>query len=719
MASRKLLAVVGATLVAAFTSAGAVLVPASADAAFPHYNHVFLVIEENHDYSQIIGNPDAPVINALAADYGLATNYAGVADPSEPNYVAMLGGSPFGIADDEPYFFPGHTIAQPNLMSQLEAAGLTWKGYFQGMPYPGYRGYCFPAKCNGIPDSDTQYVAKHNGIPSFANMQTPAAYAKQTPYGQLAGDLSSGKVANLSYIIPDECHDMHGAPPWCVDSGEPGSIVDNYLVATGDAFVRHTVGAITSSPVWAHGNNAIVVTFDEGEEATDKVATIVITNHGPRGLTDPTAYNHYSLLRSLEETFGVGCLQESCATTPMAPLFNVSGSSSTPALPAPVVPAPDGSETVSATGSPVKGSPQSLSNSSKWQVVSSPNLSTLDNVLASVSAASASDAWAVGTYYPPSNPEVLATLGMHWDGKRWSAYALPDVGPNENALLGVSELPDGSAWAVGYFANAAFHQRSLVEHFDGSRWQVVPNPDPGPRGDILYAVKALSANDVWAVGAQRDARGIWHPLAEHWDGGSWSVVSTPDPGNDVLLYALSTSSSNDVYAVGQSGSAFPSQTLLEHWDGNAWSVVKTEEDQTESLDPFGLEASGGHVTVVGARESDTSPFTTLVESGSATGVGLLNAPSRGTGENDLFGATTAADGSTWAVGWYIEPQTLLHRTLVEHGVNGHWSLDESPNPGTEENGLAAVSSVPGGGLWAVGITTNSEGNPATLVEFHR
>src|SRR5262249_21444981 len=161
-------------------------------------------------------------INALAAGYGSATRYTGVGDPSEPNYVAMLGGSTFGISDDDPYFFPGHTINQPNLLSQLEAAGKTWKGYFQGMPYAGYRGYCFPAKCNGIPDSDTQYVAKHNGIVTYANMQTPAEFAKQNPLPQLSTDLASGQIPNFSHIVPDECTDMHGAPPWCVDSGKSG-----------------------------------------------------------------------------------------------------------------------------------------------------------------------------------------------------------------------------------------------------------------------------------------------------------------------------------------------------------------------------------------------------------------------------------------------------------------------------------------------------------------
>src|SRR5215469_17497345 len=75
--------------------------------AFPQYDHVFLIIMENEDYNQVIGNQFAPIMNALAKDYGLATNYRGVADPSEPNYVAMLGGDFFGISSDDPYWFPG------------------------------------------------------------------------------------------------------------------------------------------------------------------------------------------------------------------------------------------------------------------------------------------------------------------------------------------------------------------------------------------------------------------------------------------------------------------------------------------------------------------------------------------------------------------------------------------------------------------------------------
>jgi hypothetical protein len=692
---------------------------AGAATAFPHYDHVFLIVMENHNYNQIIGNTEAPEINALAKDYGLATRYSGVSDPSEPNYVAMLGGSDFGINSDDPYFFPGHTVNQPNLMSQLDQAGLSWKGYFQGMPYAGYRGYCFPAKCNGIPDSDTQYVAKHNGIVNFANEQNATEFAKMQPYSQLASDLASGSVPNLSYIVPDECHDMHGAPPWCLDSGKFGGTDDNWLVATGDAFVGSTVNAITSSPVWSSGNNAIVVTFDEGNFATDTVPTIAITNHGPRGVTDNTSYNHYSLLASLQDAFGLGCLQNSCSATPMTPLFNPSGPSTTPALPAPVTPAPDGTDSVSPTGAAVKGKPVTLGSSGGWQVIPSPSIGNLDNNLDAVSAGSAKDAWAVGDYYPSNNPVVLQNLAEHWDGSTWTAYPLPDVGPNENTLLGVSELGSGSTWAVGYYVNSHYKQQTLIEHWDGSSWQVLPAANPGATGDILYGVAALSDRDVWAVGGQEDAGGVWHPLAEHWNGSKWSTMPTPDPnGGGNLLYAVTAVSGNKVYASGQSGSGFPSQALAEQWNGTNWSQLASPVDASESLDPFGSTATPSTLTLVGARESDTTPFSTLVASGSPSTLALQSSPSNGSGENDLFAATTAADGSTWAAGWYIDPSSGNHETLTEQGVGGQWSLVPSPNPGANgDNGLAGIGAIPGGGLWSVGIATNN-GNPSTLIEYH-
>jgi phospholipase C len=287
----------------------------------PRYQHVFLIMMENHSYNEIIGNPLAPKINALAQTYGLATNYFGVTHPSEPNYVASIGGSFFGIQDDNSYLI--NKIDAPSLASQLEDAGLTWKTYQQALPFPGYTGTRFPTS------GPTLYASKHNPFLNFANIQSnPAELQKIVPDTQLAADLQSGDVPNLSYIVPDQCHDMHGTT---------GCSGDATLLPEGDAYVSHTVNAIMASDTWQHGNNVIVVTWDENDFSTDTpngccnataggghVATIVIADHGSRGVTDGTAYNHYSLLQTIEIAFHLGCLQNTCDTVnvrPMAPLL--------------------------------------------------------------------------------------------------------------------------------------------------------------------------------------------------------------------------------------------------------------------------------------------------------------------------------------------------------------------------------------------------------------
>jgi hypothetical protein len=688
--------------------------------SFPQYDHVFLLIMENENYNQVIGNQHAPILNALAQDYGLATNYRGVADPSEPNYVAMLGGDLFSVSGDDPYWFPGQTVNANNLMSQLEGAGKTWRGYFQNMPYPGYRGYCYPDKCNGIPDADTQYVTKHNGIVNFANLQTPTELGKMFPFTQLSADLAAGSVPNFSYIVPDECHDMHGAPPWCVDSDNTGTVQQSWLIAQGDKFAGSVVNMITSSSTWKSGNNAIVITFDEGNTATSQIATIVITNHGPRGVIDSASYNHYSLLASLQQAFGLGCLVNSCSASPIAKLFAITGSTDVPTLPPPFN-FPTSSDTISAQGAGKPAAAASLTGSG-WTVVPSVSFGSRDNVLAGVSAASLNDAWAVGAYYPSSS-NVLATLAHHFDGTRWTAFPLPNVGAQENVLYAVSMPTSGRAWAVGYFVNGRFQQQTLIEHFNGAVWSVVPSPSPGALQNILFGVAAITDSDAWAVGAEQDANGLWHTLTEHWNGSAWSVVSAVDAGSSGnQFYALKALATDDVYAVGQqSGAGFPSQALVEHWNGKSWSVVSSPSDASASALPLGITATSSTVTFVGEQETDTAPYTTYVAAGAPGSESIQTTPNAGTGENDLFAVTTAADGSTWTVGWDINTSTGNHDPLILQGKHGAWSLVLSPSLGAgTDTGFAAITAIPGGGMWAVGVTAppNGGGSYSTLIEFH-
>jgi hypothetical protein len=433
---------------------------------------------------------------------------------------------------------------------------------------------------------------------------------------------------------------------------------------------------------------------------------------------DNTPYDHYSLLASMEDAFGLPCLQNACTATPMTPLFTVTGSSTTPTLPPPAAEVPNGNNSISAQGSPVKGTKTSLNCASGWQQVSSPSIGSLDNNLTGVSAASATDAWAVGDYYTSNNPFVLVNMAEHWDGSTWSEYPLPNVGSNQNTLLGVSELPSGSTWAAGYYTDATWVDQTLIEHWNGSQWSVIPSPSVGTGANILFGIAALSDTDVWAVGVTVDAGDVTHPLTLHYDGTNWSVVPNVDPnGGGNTLYALDAVSSNSVYAVGQTGTSFPSQALIEHWNGTSWSQLASPADSTESLTSLGVTGSDTNLTAVGDRESGTAPYTTEVASGSPSSLSLVSSPSISGDENDLFGATTAPDGSVYAVGWTADPSTGNYSSLIEHEVNGQWSIDSTPNPGTSANGFAGVTGIPSGGVWAVGVLAN-KGNNATLVAYH-
>jgi hypothetical protein len=338
---------------------------------------------------------------------------------------------------------------------------------------------------------------------NFAELQTPAEFGKMFPFTQFSADLAAGAVPNFSYIVPDECSDMHGAPPWCVDSDNTGTVEQSWLIAEGDKFAGSVVNQITSSSMWQSGGNAVIVTFDEGATATSQVATIVITNHGPRGITDNTSYNHYSLLASVQQTFGLGCLVNSCTATPMAPLFAITGSTSIPTLPPPFN-FPTSSDTISAQGAGKQAAAVSLSGLTGWTVVPSYSFGSLDNDLAGVAAASASDAWAVGAYYPSSS-NILATLAEHFDGTRWTAYPLPNVGMEENTLLAVSMPSTGVAWAVGYCQRqvpAANSRRTLQRH------GLVARSEPGARGGVGQWLRRHHCHSVRRnVGRGRNSAG--------------------------------------------------------------------------------------------------------------------------------------------------------------------------------------------------------------------
>ena len=179
---------------------------------------------------------------------------------------------------------------------------------------------------------------------------------------------------------------------------------------------------------------------------------------------------------------------------------------------------------------------------------------------------SASDVWAVGYSGDPSYTP-LQTLTEHWNGTNWSIISSPSPGTyNGNVLNAVAAISANDVWAVGWYQSGPTGQEggALTMHWDGTRWTVISNPSRW----TLHGVTAISSNDVWAVGEQSIL---------HWNGTNWSNVSFPPPPNDSypIIRGVSASSANDIWAVGYSEwsyfSGYRYAPLTYHWDGTLWS----------------------------------------------------------------------------------------------------------------------------------------------------
>jgi hypothetical protein len=691
-------------------------------------DHVFLIVEENNGFGDVIGNPAAPNLNSLATQFGLATDYYGVNGTSEPNYVGLLGGNTFGINSDDSYWT--QIQKAPSLISQLDSAGLSWKAYLQGLPHPDYEGICYPAKCNGAPDSDPLYVSKHDAIQNFSTSLNPYDWSHQVPIDQLDQDLDSGNVPTFSYIVPDECHDMHGDPPYCLDSGNIGDPQNQHLVAVGDAYLGQLVSEITNAPFWARGNNAIAITFDSGDDNSGccdanpgggQVATVVVTSHGPRAVKDATPANHYSLLGTVQKALGLGCLQFTCDTAnvkPLSALFTVTGSAAVATHPLP--------ETSWPTPTPTPSEPTSVTTTKAtgggWTVQPAGLLGTSDNSLGAVAGSSPNDIWAVGDFLPDdpnSNQDATLTFAEHFDGTTWSVVRTPNTGPNFNSFYGVA-ASQGEAWAVGEHLNANYQDRALIETWNGSSWTIADNPQPGSLRDMLFGASALSPSDVWVVGDQEGSNGIFETLAEHWDGMRWSVVPTPDPGSTGNhLYGVDAVGPDDVWAVGQQlGVTAPDQGLVEHWNGQAWSVVPFTASTTASVMLDGVASTGSRVWAVGEADSPNQggqPLIEFYQGGSWQAANLPKVPD-GSNWTNLWGVTVSGT-TAWAVGTYLDPATDNNNALIlRSGGGSNWTIDPGPNPGSGSNILGGITTL-GAKLWAAGIYDDG-GGELPLLESH-
>ncbi len=274
-------------------AAGAWSTPGPHGTAAP--SHTVVVVLENHEYSDVIGSPEAPYLNALSRRGALATRYHGIAHPSLPNYLAILGGSTFGITDD----CTACSVSAASFPEQLSRAGVSWRAYMDGLPHA-----CFGGAEEG------PYVKRHNPFMYFkAIAAVPSRCRNVVPRTRLETDLRRRTLPAFAWLSPGLCDDGHSCGIGAADRA----------MAELVPRLRRQLGR----------DGLLIVTFDEGTSdaaccglaAGGRVATILLGPGIPAGtrLTRPST--HYSLLATLEDRFGLPRLRHARRAAPLAAAF--------------------------------------------------------------------------------------------------------------------------------------------------------------------------------------------------------------------------------------------------------------------------------------------------------------------------------------------------------------------------------------------------------------
>ncbi len=334
--------------------------------------------------------------------------------------------------------------------------------------------------------------------------------------------------------------------------------------------------------------------------------------------------------------------------------------------------------------------------------------------LSAVTAASPSNVWAFGSYTSRS------PIAEHWDGSAWRRVALPVPAGAENVgLQSAAATSANDVWVVGYWEGGTTGPplRSLVEHWDGTAWQIVPSAVTSGYAR-LTGVTALSPTDVWAVGAYGVVTGkriSLRTLTLHWDGTAWTRVHSPNPASassrgaklDHALAAVDAASADSVWAVGSytfyaANGNHTTHTLVLHWDGKHWT-------QAPSPSPGGTRhasyltgvatAAGGDVWAVG-RYGHGGRGLPLVEHWDGSVWHVVPSHGFSAAPDVQLNAVAAAGGEVWAAGtdYSGSPPT----TLVEHWDGSALTRVQTPNPPGADVALSAISADSADDVWAVG-----------------
>ncbi|HEY6276122.1 MAG TPA: hypothetical protein VIX86_07300 [Streptosporangiaceae bacterium] len=339
-----------------------------------------------------------------------------------------------------------------------------------------------------------------------------------------------------------------------------------------------------------------------------------------------------------------------------------------------------------------------------WKAVSAPSPGGSGiSRLYGVTATSSGNAWAVGEY----NPGVeYKSLVEHWNGTKWAQQTSPDPSSSDNFLAGVAATSSGNAWAAGFYYTGTAYD-SFIVHWNGTKWSKQTSPDPSSSANSLSAVAVTSSTNAWAVGYYHHGSAD-QTLILHWNGTKWAQQTSTDPGgsshNNYLTGVTAVSASN-AWAVGEYSNGTADRTLIEHWNGTKWSTETSPDagGATDSNDLYAVAASSGSNAWAAGDYHTGGADQTLILRWNGTKWATVTSPDPGgaSANNDLYGVTAGSASTTWAVGDYFNGSKTV--TLIEQWSGSTWSAVSSPNgSGSSDSELFGVAVTSGTNAWAAG-----------------
>jgi hypothetical protein len=335
----------------------------------------------------------------------------------------------------------------------------------------------------------------------------------------------------------------------------------------------------------------------------------------------------------------------------------------------------------------------------------------MHDFLDSVSASSASNAWAVGGYQVIGGAHVAMT--EHWNGTKWKLVPTPGVGGGRTLLFGVAARPSQALTVGRYWDGAAF--QTLSELWNGTAWKRVPSPSPGgiKTASLLQDVAYYSRSRAWAVGYYATG-GSQQALIERWNGTAWHIVPSPAVTGS-YLEAISAVSPSNAWAVGDfSPGPAKSQTLIEHWNGISWSTVPSPDPSTTTQNLVSVSAVSPSDAWAVGYYSGTGNIQTLILHWNGSSWKQVSSPDLGGATNyNVLNGVTATSSGAWAEGYYSHDSVF--QTLIVHWNGTSWKHVASPNVGTSSSYLSGVGMTPKSPPWAVGEYIGNTGT-LTLTE---